>query len=413
MKPPLLYPDTNYSVQQIEILKVSELLSHVSTDGTAILTNGMLSNLNDPVNNNDISNLDYLIKAEPEPSGSTYDIQYVEPLGKEFKGSSNFTFNGTTMTTDILTNNAGVVIANGTINGITNTSASNSAVNKHYVDVDNNLTSTTLILSSGLTYSSGQMVNGIIYRDPVTSSISNTFIDTTANAISIITQFKDQSVGNSAIFYLKNITSTSSVYVFLKPGTGVTFNNTTNGITVPQNYLLKARLIIQASNTVLMYIESIEYSASASLVKNINTSISLIPYNIKSMITDSFKNNTAFFMNYYDDQALNYGPLTWASIFNGQVSRSGLSSNITLTFPEPASFFFTSINSTGYYRFIIRNDDPTYSITLQSSNGWNLDTNSNFIIGPQKSMLLWFYLNISSSGAKSINVYVIGTMDLI
>ena len=162
-----------------------------------------------------------------------------------------------------------------------------------------------------------------------------------------------------------------------------------------------------------MYIESIEYSASSSLVKYLNTGISLIPYSIKALITDSFKNNTAFFTNYYDDQSLNYGPLTWASIFNGQVSRSGLTANITLAFPEPASFFFTTVGSTGYYRFIVRNDDPTYSITLQGSNGWNLDANSDFIVGPQKSMLLWFYLNVTSTGVKYIDVYVIGKMALV
>jgi hypothetical protein len=117
-------------------------------------------------------------------------------------------------------------------------------------------------------------------------------------------------------------------------------------------------------------------------------------------------------MNYYDDESLGSGPLTWLSILNGQVYRNSLSSDITLFFPEPASFLFTNVGTKGYYRFIIRNGDPTYTITLVGSNGWVLDPNASFVIQPMTSLLLWLYLFTDSSGNETINIYVIGRMDL-
>jgi hypothetical protein len=414
---------TTYKTQVIENANIDTLMSPVITNGTIIMQNGTISNVSDPTSLTDAATKNYVINSRVTPNGPDGSIQFND--NTLFNGTSSFTYDNSTGTlyTDIITNGT-ASFSGGTIDGLSDPTGPIDAATKNYVDHSTNLNESTIILNTSFIYSAGQMINGIIYRDPITESTSNTRFDTTASAISIINGFSNNSIGNSATFYLKNITSNKNAYIYLKPGIGVVFNRTSpssNGVTVPHNYVLKAKLVILSSTTVLMYIESINNGGNQSDInyRYLNTTMQLIPYNLRALIAKSFVNSVALFNNYYDDMELGStgaGPLSWLSIIYGQAHRLNLTQDIVNYFPEPASFFFsinknTSFGSlTGYYRFIYRNGDPTYSITLSGSSGWILDPNGNFVIGPKKSALLWFYLNEDSG---TITVYMIGKMNLV
>lgn len=405
-----VYPSTIYSIQEIQNLNVQELNVNNISDSVLTIENDKISGVIDPVSDSQICNLNYLIEAEPRANGPLNSVQFND-LGN-FNGSSNFKFQSNKLSTDVITNGT-VIFSEGTLDGIVNDTTLNSAVNKSYVDNSLNLNETTLLLGTSITYSANQMVNGIIYRDPIVNNTISTQYDTTSDAISLVQQFENNSIGNSVSFYLKNITSNPDVFIFLKPGTGVTFNNSSDGITIPQNYLLKAKIIIISLTEILMLIESVEYSGSVEEFKYTKTISSSTPYTLESIITNSLKCNTALFDVYYDDESLNVGPLTLTSIIYGQAYRKNLTNDITLFFPDPVSSFLIENNEglvlSGYYRFIFRNADTVYNVTLSGSNGWILDSYSNYTIPPQTSVLLWLYVDGNNN---SVKVYQIGKMSI-
>lgn len=405
-----IYPSTLYTIQEIQNLNVQQLNVNNISDSVLTIENNMISGVIDPVSDSQIANLNYLIQAEPRANGPLNSVQFND-LGN-FNGSSNFKFQSNKLSTDVITNGT-VVFSEGTLDGIVNDTTLNSAVNKSYIDNSLNLNETTLLLGTSITYSANQMVNGIIYRDPIVNNTVSTQYDKTADAISLVQQFENNSIGNSVSFYLKNITNDPDVFIFLKPGTGVTFNNSTDGITIPQNYLLKAKIIIISLTEILILIESIEYSGSIEEFKYTKTISSSTPYTLESIVTNSLKCNTALFDVYYDDESLNVGPLTLTSIIYGQAYRKNLTSNITLFFPDPVSSFLIENSEgsvlSGYYRFIFRNADTVYNVTLSGSNGWILDSYSNYTIPPQTSVLLWLYVDGNNN---SVKVYQIGKMSI-
>lgn len=404
------YPSTNYIIQEIQNFNNSNLLIDKITDSVLTIENNKISNVIDPIQNNDIVNLNYLIEAEPRANGPQYSVQFND--NGNFNGTNNLKFQSNILTTDVITNGINT-FSEGTIDGIVNDTTLNSAVNKSYIDNSLNLNESTLLLATNINYSANQMVNGIIYRDPIVNNTVSTQYDTTADAVSIVQQFENTSVGNSVSFYLKNITNNPDVFIFLKPGTGVTFNNSTDGITIPQNYILKSKLIIISLTEILLFIESVEYSGSIEQFKYLKTISSSTPYTLETIITNSLKTNTALFDVYYDDESLNVGPLTLTSIIYGQTYRKNLTSDITLFFPDPVSSFLLENNEnsvlSGYYRFIFRNADTTYNVTLSGSNGWILDNYSNYTIPPKTSVLLWLYVDGINN---SVKVYQIGKMTI-
>ena len=403
-----IYPSSNYLIQEIQNLNIQELRVNKITDSVLTIEDNTIKNLNDPVNDNDAANYNYLIESEPRANGPLNSVQFNN--NGNFDGSNNFKFQSNTLSTDVITNEINT-FSEGTIDGIVNDSSLNSAVNKSYIDNSLNLNETTLLLATNLTYSANQMINGIIYRDPIVNNTVSTQYDTTADAVSLVQQFENNSIGNSVSFYLKNITNNRDVFIFLKPGVGVTFNNSSDGITIPQNYILKSKLVIISLTEILMLIESVEYSGSIEEFKYLKTLSSSTPYSLETIICNSLKCNSGLFDVYYDDESLNVGPLTLTSIIYGQTYRKNLTSDITLFFPDPVSSFLLENNEStvlnGYYRFIFRNADSTYSVTLSGSNGWILDSYSNYTIPPQTSVLLWFYVT-----ENSVRVYQIGKMSL-
>ncbi len=408
--PPLNYPSTNYYIQEINLFRGQTVLADIISDGVASLQNGRLSGLIDPVTGHDAGTLGYLIESSPIAVGPEGAVQYIED--HSLQGTSNFTFDDSFLQADIITNGT-VVISGGMITGLTTTSSDldTTAGTKQYTDETTQLLETTLSINSSITYTGNQMVNGIILRDPVTESLTNTKFDTTASASSIISSFDNDSIGNSARFYIKNISTDPDVFVYLRPGTNVSFNDPIgDGVVIPQNYLLSAKLIIQSGSTILFYIESIEYSGSELNVKNSVSTNNLIPYDLRTLQSDSLKITQALWTQYYDyEQEELSTTIPWASIFYGQFTKQSQGSAITMYFPEPASSFYNLASSSGQYRFIFRNANATYPITLEETSGWIFDENASFVVAQMTSVLFWFYLD---SETNSVTVYSIGKMSL-
>lgn len=405
MMPNLLLSSNEYLTNQISYLDSKNIICKELTDGFATLKNGTLSNLKDPINNNDVATLNYLLSKKCNPYGPNQSIQYNE--NGEFKGSNNFVISDLLYVDEI--SNGIVSFSEGTFTGLSDPINSLQAANMNYVNNINNINSSIIINDNNINYSAGQMYNSIIYRDPIISNLYNTKFDTTASALSLINEFQNTTIGNSSVFYLKNISTNDDTYIYLKPGNGVTFNTgTSNGITVPRNYILSAYIIITSPTTVLIYINNISFGTQPENLKYSITGGPLLPYLYRSLVTDSLKISNLF-ITYYDDPILTNSPLNWIDIFYGQTTRKELSSDEILYLPQPASNFIFLTNISGYYRFIIRNNDTLYNVFLSATSGWILDPNSNFKIPPGKSLLLWFYINGSEG---TITVYSIGLMSI-
>jgi len=388
-----LYSDSIYTCQQIGLLKVHNLRSDILKTGTITIKDGSITGLSDPIDDDQASSRNYLIRKRPVPVGPVNSVQLEQDDLLSY--SPSLTFDGTTLSFDKLTNND-VTIENGTITGLITGSQYNSAATKDYIDSIFNLHTTNIYINSDITYSPTIMIYGIIYRDSLTSLLRT---DTTASAVSIISEFPDTSIGNSAYMFIKNNSSNNDSVIRIVPGTGVSFSTIDQEIYLHSSYILKCLLIITGISTVMIYPESISFSGSQTSSKITNVVSPLRPYALNSLFTDTLVVSDVLWKTYYDDTLLNTSNLSisWQSILNGQGSRSGLISDITMYFPEPAGSLFNEISR---YEYIFRNADPIYSITLSNSNTWHFEP---FTLGPRTSVLLWFLIN-----EEHIDVSIIG-----
>ncbi len=418
---PLLYPSNIYNAQEIEIMSVDVCISNSISDTVSTLNAGILSNLIEPITSSNAGTKNYLINSAATPMSPTSSIQF--NVSGQFRGSPLFYVSEISPSTvpNVLRipnlTNGTVSFTGGTITGLSDPVSAQQLASKNYVDTLSNLTTSKLIMNSKVSYSANQMVSNILYRDTILDNLNNTIFDTTAPASDIISLMSENgsATGSSCSFYLKNVSRIS--FIYLKAGSGVLFNNLSSDyfVTVPPNYILTSKLIIQGLN-ILFYIESIQLSSSYADSKELISNLSILDsYKYRSLLTNSLKITNALFMNYYDDSTLNISqPISWENLLNGQVCRYNLTNDIINSFPEPALLFFPVFSGSdsfnGGYRFIFRNGDPTYSITLIESSGWIFDQTSNFTIEPKKSALLWFFLN---SETKNITVFMIGKMDVV
>jgi len=123
------------------------------------------------------------------------------------------------------------------------------AIPKEYVDqFGKTVTTTTIVSATDITYTGAQIVDGIIYRDPVSLGILSPFSDFMPTAADIVSNMEGTpvAIGMSAPFYIKNTTTNDSVFIYLRQNTGVTFmrnSESPTGITIPKDYVLRGRIV--------------------------------------------------------------------------------------------------------------------------------------------------------------------------
>ena len=402
-----------------------QLLSNVTT-----LSNGTLSNLNDPVEPNDAANREWTnsILSIPEPPENS--IQY-NNMGV-FGSSTNllFTLTGQTLSTTGTLNStgslslsgptlysniinvtnyntsAGLVISNSTISNLNNPIAGTDALNKQYIDTFNTLMTSTITSGTNVTYTN--MANFIIFRNLGTSV--GTITDTTASANTIISQMSSGSLNiTSARFAIQNISSQYNSILNILPGSGVNFN-ISGTINIWPNYELNCIMLINGPGSVTIYIISNTYTQA-----NTNFTIGNNSLNISTgttVVTNQFSICTNIIN--LTQQNVTYSPLNTLGIiyrnYNGTKTDTFTNVSNFINGYAYANSKIDYIFSTGAIFLTIKNVSNTGAILLTSASGWQTDTNSNMTINVGQTG--YFYLYIDTV-ALTGNIYTIGIFDTI
>jgi hypothetical protein len=176
----------------------------------------------------------------------------------------------------------------------------------------------------------------------------------------------------------------------------------------------------------MLYVESIEPVVGTDEEIFYNTSITdqatSETYYLLGLVTNSMINTEGYFKSLYNSGKITYSlssddiDMTYnlAILLSGFVTRGiDFTSDHTdsITSQTASSFFVPNLlGQKGGYSFVIRNVSSTYGLTITApAEGWSLDTNANWIVGPEKTVSLMFHLDSSN---KTITVYMIGKSDL-
>lgn len=242
--PPLIPGSTNFDTYEVKIMKTNALLADIITNGTITLENGRLTGLTEPVNNQDAANKQYI-------DGFLSNIETAVQFNDNgiFGSSLDFTFDDSTkiVTIDGIITDGTASLTDGILSNIVDPPIgginAQIAIPKKYVDqFDKIVTSKTIVAATDITYSGQEIVNGIIYRNPVNLGLISPYSDYMPTASDIIANM----TGKSASFYIKNITNDNNVFINLKENTGVSFmKNSENpsSITIPKDYVLSGKIL--------------------------------------------------------------------------------------------------------------------------------------------------------------------------
>lgn len=407
------------------------LRSTIISDGFAILSNGNLTGLVNPINNQDAATKSYV-------DGFIANLEDTVQFNDNgvFSGSTNFEYNDTLNVltingtiTDGVSSLLGGILSNlndPPLNG-TNTQV---GVPKKYVDQFGNLVNTsTIVLSSDVTYTGAQMAGGLIYRDPVIPGTTPPTTDTSATAANIISNMVGSPVldNMSTVFFLNNITSSNSVFINLRANTGITFqrdSESPTGIVIPKDYVLRTKILVTdatvSSEDIRIWVESLQYG---SLVTNTFEFRGLeLSANLGGTgderylgtVTATMRESTKTYFPFGNtvpangNIVLDYPVETKQGSITTSVTNT---SNVTVSFQGPASttvFASTGYTRAGSFRYIIQNGSNQYNVTFVASDGFVMDPNSNMVIGPSKNGIFWVSADSSTS---TVTVYTIGIVD--
>jgi len=413
-------------------VKANETIVDLITDNTITINTSGLTGLLDPVNLFDGVNKKYTdtyIGLHPGSSisGPISSIQY--NASGIFGGSSNLTWTSTTKILSVASLSDGTMTWTGTsITGLVNPTTSTDISNKEYINSFNNITRTTISLNQNAEYTAAQVINGIITR----TGFNDTLIDLLPTAASLIAAL--QSVKSSTLT-VKNETIYDNSIVLIVPNIGINIysvrKNSTSSIYEKQlyvllykNYQVNFKFIVESNGSISFLIENLSLMTSINDASTTSQFISN-QFDITSS-SNSFKNVlhvTENFMSRFDptiiitDSNIVYSVDT---ILNKYIIRGpGLTANrtdslvpagnLTSIVPYPFQPTNNSINENTGLTFYVRNQDPTYNVTVNlSSSGYTADfLTSISTITPGKTGIF----GISFSRTASVNtvwIYVIG-----
>jgi len=303
-----------------------------------------------------------------------------------------------------LSSGSGLLLANGTITGLTNPVNPGDAVNKAFIDSIFTLNQVTLS-SGATTYTPQEMINSVMYRN-----ISTSTNDTTSDAISLLANFGNLTVPK---FILNNISSDINAILTISPGTGVTFSGSTDQsgtspITVYSGYTLTSQLFQQSTSSVLIVITGNAFTETNNSF--IMSPISLLATN--TLATDKLVFDTSSIQltsQYVTYTPFNFFPIIYRNCDQIKYDSFGYVGEFISGYfatNSPINYIF----NTGSIEFIIKNTSASYPVMLTSSanSGWTLDPNSNNTIGSGQTGYFYMYINTSTVTG---NIYTIGIMD--
>lgn len=418
---PTIPLSSNFSANFTRILKVTDYVRGNSffspNDSLGLnttLSEGTLSNLNNPLLDSQGATLDYVnntIDPTDIPGGPLKSLQYNN--SGSFNGQSTLTFDKSTNVlnaNEISIATPGIVniIAN-TIDGLATPTDNQNAATKSYVD--NYIQFTNVAIIGSTTYSASDLIYGMIYRD---SGVTGTTTDILPTAAQIIAA-SGAIVGTTITFAIKNISSDYDNIITFTNSTGITFSGQQNifsgyqysGIMIVTNidpgqealtlYTLNCS-ISNSSNY------AIELGSMASIVGTVRITDFLMISHVPTLITTQI--NTTSVAN-----KVNY--MTPSSPVNIELiapyNFAGIDSLSLITEP----FIWKS----GGVDFYIVNQSTTAgaNITLigeSATVSWTMDPNSNMIIPPGFTGWFIIYLTITNypdiTSLTAANVYTLG-----
>jgi hypothetical protein len=420
MNAPRIPASTSYSSNFTRELEVSSIICTSITDNIATLSNGTLSNLNDPINNQDAATKHYtdsILHTVAEPNTS---VQYNN--NGSFGGSTSLTFSTESGGLTLFSNNT--IIGTGsnmlTINSghiynvgnpsTTSSTPSNNAISKEYFD---NYFILRVYTSSdaALTYPSEYLTNAIVIRNTSTGS------DSTATASDIISYIATTygSISDSSFrLCIKNYHTQDTLS--LTAGTNVSFYPTTSSINIYAGYSLNATLktsITTTSASILVTGLSWLPSTTSGSISNNNFIVGYRSNEASANIT-RISNKFNFNTNVTEITEQNF--IYTAEYLTGIVYRNfnGVKED---TFGDVSLFIssYSAINSpidyiftTGAVEIVIKNTSTTGSLSLVGNDFWTMDPNSNMTIGTGKTG--YFYLYIDTTNLLGY-IYTIGILD--
>jgi hypothetical protein len=274
----LIPPSSNYNTNFSNFLQTDQVIVGSLTDGTAILSGGILSNLTNGPDPQDAVNKSF-VTGTANPGGLVNNVQFNE--GGTFGGTNAFTWSSPTLTVSGKIEDAtGAYLSGGFASSLLGPVLPQDIATKGYVDsFGSTLTSTDILSNLGVQYTSSQMV-GAIRRDMATYTTGLTVTDTTTDAADIIID-NGLGLGSTFTFILTNdITdgtlqfngsdfSADSFKVILNSGVGITFDPPGPHV-FHRAYIMKARALVtnigSGTEAIKIIIDSFGTPASLSLV---------------------------------------------------------------------------------------------------------------------------------------------------
>lgn len=436
---PTIPGTTNQYANETILMNVSNSVNHLRqfqsnsiTNGTATLSNGILSGLDNPINANDAANKQYIDSVYGiNINTSANSVQYNN--NNTFGGSSNLTFE---IDNDL---NIGTLTVNGTIaSGVTyiqnsklvdidDPTTNDTPATKEYIDLLDKKYVSTINNINSVIYTAAQVVNGIILRQGLIVPINN---DTTLTDISVIntdtfptaqqmfTRLQQigifPSVGLTFTFNITNINNNSSVSLVLVPqNTSVVFFPP--NIIITGNSQLSARCVVTNINVpeVYVYFNELSYVGTQSfIIPGLNTpKWSMIYKNPQGPVIKTLRtvNQVILPMNPITYSTSDPVIYTYTDLSSKLIIRSGLTSNVSDTFESSTSFldndFFNGYTSGLGMKFAIQNTSDTYSINITPGQGWTLNKAITILPG----YTAYLGININKT-VNSITVYTIGLL---
>lgn len=407
---PTIPSSTNFLTNFTNTLRITESISANSFDipnppnSPIILSNGILSGLNNPVEDSQAATYAYAQAhgGDSNPGGPIGSIQYNN--NGSFGGSSAFTFNQTTNTlTSTNISNGSLTVGSSTITGLTTPNTDQQAATKNYVDNSSTLNIFTINTTGPIAYTPANVINSIIYRNTQTSGTTQDVFPTAAQIVAAT----DATVGTVINFGIKNTSTNYENIVTFLPSVGITLQAPQNIFAGYQfNAIMYVTNATSGSEAITIYTTSnwitntvnwyTKYGGGMGLAKVVNITDFMTVANTPFDFTATYNAGNPLATSFVADKVIYMGINTPATIvmdssykFAGFLSNQG---GIGVPF----------ISGNGGMDFYIINTSTTSgaNITLTippNANDplWVSDPNSNLIIPPGNTG--WFAVSVTMS----------------